>query len=75
MVSKAGHVRITDVGLYPNLLPALGAIVGCQIEELDKGFFMYHVAARSLIDLGCDVGEDNKPFPFYSTEVEVIHEG
>jgi hypothetical protein len=48
--------------------------VGCQIEELDKGFFMYHVAASSFITLGCDVDGDNEPFPFYGSEVEVISE-
>ena len=70
-----GHVRITDVGVYPSLTPAVGSIVACQIQELNKGGFVYHVEARSLITLGCDVGEDNLPFPFYSNEVEVVSTG
>ena len=72
MTAKAGRVRIVDVGCYPNLAPAMGASVGCQVEELYEGCFVYHVAAHVLIDLGCDVDGDNKPFPFYSNEVEVI---
>ncbi len=75
MTDKTAHVRIKDVGNFPNLAPSLGAIVGCVVQELDKGYFMYHVPASSFINLGCDVGKDNLPFPFYSTEVEVIHEG
>ncbi len=73
-ITKTGHVRIKDVELYPNLAPSLGCIVACTIEELVAGCYMYHVEARSFITLGCDVGADNKPFPFYASEVEVISE-
>ena len=75
MAKKPAHVRIIDVGCYPNLMPALGCVVGCQIEELDGGTYMYHVKADSLINLGCNVGCDNKPFPFYMNEVEVVSKG
>ncbi len=75
MIKPTAHVRIKDVENFPNLAPALGAIVGCTVQELDKGFFMYHVSASSFINLGCNVGCDNKPFPFYMSEVEVIIKG
>ncbi len=74
-MAKTGHVRIKDVELYPNLAPSLGCIVACTIEELGvAGCCMYHVEARSFITLGCDVGADNDPFPFYASEVEVVSE-
>jgi hypothetical protein len=75
MVTKSGHIRIKDVGCYPNLTPALGCIVGCQIEELLHGVYLYHVSASSLITLGCNVEGDNLPFPFYASEVEVVSTG
>ncbi len=73
-MAKTGHVRITDVSLYPNLSPSLGCVVACTIQELGAEHYTYHVAARSFIQLGCDVGKDNKPFPFYASEVEVLSE-
>ena len=75
MSTNPGHVRITDVSAYPNLEPALGCIVGCQIEEQLKGVYLYHVAASSLLQLGCDLDGDVKPFPFYGTEAELVSEG
>ena len=75
MAKRPGHVRITDVSCYPNLEPALGCIVGCQIEELVKGCELYHVSASSLANLGCEVGDDVMPFPFYPSEAEVVNEG
>lgn len=75
MVSKPGHVRITDTSCYPNLARAEGCIVACQIEEQVTGCFLYHVKADSLLQLGCDLGGDLKDFPFYGTEAEVVSEG
>lgn len=73
-MTKQGNVRIVDVSLYPNLKPSLGHVVPCEVEELLAGIYMYHVAAKTFIDLGCDVGRDNKPFPFYASEIEVMYE-
>lgn len=75
MAKTPGHVRITDTSCYPNLAPALGCIVGCQIEEQVKGCFLYHVRADSLLLLGCDLEGDLRDFPFYSSEAEVVSEG
>lgn len=75
MQTRPGHIKLIDVGVYPNLLPALGCIVGCQIEEQLAGVYLYHVKAESLATLGCNVGEDSKDFPFYNSEVEVMSEG
>jgi hypothetical protein len=75
MVKHPGHVRITDVSCYPNLAPALGQVVGCQIEEQVKGIFLYHVKADSLLLLGCDLEGDLNDFPFYGSEAEVVNEG
>lgn len=75
LIAKTGHVRIKDVGCYPNLVKALGCIVACRIEEQLKGIYLYHVEARSFKTMGCNVGDDKEDFPFYSSEVEVISEG
>lgn len=75
MTTKPGHVRITDVSVYPNLAPAQGQVVACQIEEQVAGCFLYHVKASSLLLLGCDLEGDLRDFPFYGTEAEVVSEG
>jgi len=72
MARYPGHVRITDVSCYPNLSPALGQVVECQIEEQVQGCFLYHVKADSLLRLGCDLEGDLSDFPFYKTEAEVV---
>ena len=71
MTRTAAQVRITDVGAYPNLQPALGTVVACEREELLSGIYLYHVPAKEFVKLGCDVGGDNEPFPFYATEIQV----
>lgn len=75
MVTKPGHIRITDTSVYPNLAAAQGHIVACQIEEQVKGCFLYHVKADSLLLLGCDLEGDLQDFPFYSSEAEVVSAG
>jgi hypothetical protein len=75
LTKHSGHVRITDVSVYPNLSAALGHIVPCVIEEQVKGCYLYHVKADSLLRLGCDLEGDLSDFPFYKTEAEVVNEG
>lgn len=75
MAKRPGHVRIIDVSCYPNLTPALGHIVGCQIEEQIPGCDLYHVSGDSLLRLGCDLEGDLSDFPFYASEAEVVNEG
>ena len=70
---KAGHVKLTDVGTYPNLLSAEGCIVGCQIEDTGGGTHLYHVSPMALSNLGCDVGSCQLDYPFYDSEVQVIN--
>lgn len=69
----AGHVKLTDVGGYLNLLPAEGCIVGCQIEDTGCGTHLYHVSPQSLENLGCDVGTCTLDYPFYDSEVTVVN--
>ncbi len=72
MTKTPARVRITDVGAYPNLQPALGAVVPCETEELLSGIFLYHVKVEEFKNLGCNIGDDSMPFPFYATEVETL---
>ena len=72
LTKHAGHVRITDVSVYPNLAPALGHVVPAVIEEQVEGCYLYHVKADSLLLLGCDLEGDLSDFPFYRSEAEVV---
>lgn len=72
MTKRAGHVRITDTSVYPNLRASLGHVVPAVIEEQVPGCFLYHVKADSLLLLGCDLEGDLSDFPFYSSEAEVV---
>lgn len=73
-MNKMGQVKLTDVGIYPNLVPALGCVVGCTILERFNQDPLYYVKAEALHNLGCNVGADTLDFPFYSSEVEVMNE-
>lgn len=69
----AGHVKLTDVGGYLNLLPAEGCVVRCQIEDRGDGTQLYHVSPDTLRNLGCNVGACSYAYPFYDSEVTVVN--
>ena len=68
----AGHVKLTDVSVYPSLLAAEGCIVACQIEDTGCSTHLYHVSPESLETLGCNVGTCQLDYPFYDSEVSVV---
>lgn len=73
MADYAGHIKLLDTSLYPDLALAEGKTVPCVVQVFSGGDKMYHVSAADLNRLGCDDVElDDLPYPFFASEVDEL---
>ena len=73
MADYAGHVKLLDTSLFPDLAVAEGKTVPCIVQVFKGGDKLYHVAPVDLMSLGCDGVElDDLPYPFFEGEVEEL---